>query len=152
MESNWPFRHLGVVVRDIDKAVEYYQSLGATVSRPEFMLDSSTFLDYKVYQRTPDTVDKTRMRSVELGSLTIELLQPFEGNPIYVDFLNTRGEGVQHIGFAVDDLDEETAKLAKKGISVATMAKLPSGAAFAYFDTGKVGNMLTELHTAAARG
>ena len=28
MKSNWKFNHIGAVVRDVDKAVDYYQSLG----------------------------------------------------------------------------------------------------------------------------
>ncbi len=147
MENNWKFHHVAVVVWDMDKAVEYYQSLGIATFQPEFMLDSSTYVDYsyKVYGKTPDTIDKTRMRFVQIGSFQIELIQPVEGEPIYKEFLNSKGEGAHHIAFTVDDLDEETAKLVEKGIIIITRAKLSIGVGFAYFDTGKVGNLITEL-------
>ncbi len=145
MEDNWKFHHMAVVVWDMDKAVEYYQSLGIATFQPEFMLDSSRYSDYQVYGKTPDTVDKTRMRFAQVGPFPIELVQPAEGEPIYKEFLNSKGEGFHHIAFNVDDLDEETARLVEKGVPVITRVKFPNGGGFAYFDTGKVGNVIIEL-------
>ena len=146
MENNWKFHHMAVVVRDMDKAVEYYQSLGIATFQPEFMLDSSTYTDYKVYGKTPDSIDKTRMRFVQIGSFQLELVQPLEGEPIYKEFLKSKGEGIHHIAYIVDDLEGETAKLAKKDIPVITRVYRGStGAGFAYFDIRKVGNVIIEL-------
>ena len=145
MESNWKFHHMATVVRDMDKAVEYYQSLDIGTFEPEFMLDSSQYSDYKVYGKTPETVDKTRMKFVRIGSFQIELVQPMEGEPIYKEFLNEKGEGVHHMAFTVDDLDAEMAKLVEKGVPVITSVKFPNGGGYAYFDTGKIGNVITEL-------
>ena len=146
MENNWKFHHMAVVVRDMDKAVEYYQSLGIATFRPEFMLDSSTYTNYKVHGKTPDTIDKTRMRFVQISSFQLELVQPVEGETIYKEFLKSKGEGVHHIAYIVDDLEGETAKLAKKGIPVITRVYRGStGAGFAYFDIRKVGNVIIEL-------
>ena len=145
MESNWKFHHVAVVIQDMDKAVEYYQSLGIGELLPEFMLDSSTYTDYEVYGKKPDTIDKTRMRFVQINpSFKLELVQPLEGEPIYKEFLKSEGEGVHHIAYSVDDLKGETAKLAKKGIPVITRVKTQTGG-FAYFDTRKVGNVIIEL-------
>ena len=146
MEKSWKFHHMAVVVRDMDKAVEYYQSLGIATFQPEFMLDSSTYSDYKVFGKTPDTIDKTRMRFVQISSFQLELVQPVEGETIYKEFLKSKGEGVHHIAYIVDDLEGETAKLAKKGIPVITRVYRGStGAGFAYFDIRKVGNVIIEL-------
>ncbi len=147
MENNWKFHHMAVVVRDMDKAVEYYQSLGIATFKPEFMLDSSTYTYYEVYGKTPtpDTIDKTRMRFVQIGSFQLELVSPVEGEPIYKEFLKSKGEGVHHIAYTVDDLEGETAKLVEKGISVITKVKMQTGTGFAYFDIRKVGNVIIEL-------
>ena len=149
MEENWKFHHMAIVVRDIDKGVKHFQSLGIATFQPEFMIDSSTFTDYKVYGKTPNTIDKTRGRFVQIGSLQFELLQPVEGEPIYKEFLKSKGEGVHHFAFTVDDLDEETAKLAKQGIPAITEVKFQGGGGFAYFDTRKVGNVIIELYMPA---
>ncbi|GAI15528.1 unnamed protein product [marine sediment metagenome] len=145
MENNWKFHHMAVVVRDMDKAVEYCQSLGIVQFQPEFMLDSSTFIDYKVHGKTPNTIDKTRMRFIQIGSFQVELIQPVEGEPICKEFLKNEGEGTHHIAFIVDDLEGETAELVEKGIPVIAKAKIQNGVSFAYFDTRKVGNVIIEL-------
>lgn len=149
MRNNWKFYHVGVIVQDIAKTVEYCKSLEATVGTPsvpsEFYLDSSTYLDYEVYGKTPGTLHKTKMLFVNMDGLLIELIQPLEGETLYKEFLDNQGEGVHHIAFHVDDLEEETAKLVRKGFVVITKVKLASGISFAYFDTAKVGNLITEL-------
>ena len=146
MEDNWKFHHVAVVVRDMDKTVEYYQSLGIGTFQPEFMLDSSTYTDYKVYGKTPDTIDKTRMRFVQIGSLRLELVQPVEGEPIYKEFFKSKGEMLHHIAYIVDDLESEAAKLVEKGIPVITRVYRGStGAGFAYFDIRKDGSVIIEL-------
>lgn len=137
--SNWRFRHVALVVRDMDKAVKQYESLlGTGVFRPETIMDSSTFSDYKVYGKTPTTVHKSRFKHSEIGpdKLDLEFISPIEGEPIYKDFLERQGEGLHHIAFAVDDLDAETAKLVARGIPVLTSVKRPNGRGFAYFDFG----------------
>ena len=145
METNWEFLHVGIVVRDMDKAVEYYQSLGIATFQPEHMFDSSNFTDWKIYGKTPDTIDKHKVRMVQIGPITIELLQPVSGESIHNEFLDSQGEGTEHICFVVDDLDKETAKLVEKGIPVIVSAKRQSSSIYAYFDTRKVGNVITEL-------
>jgi len=147
MENNWKFHHMAVVVRDMDKAVEYYQSLGIATFKPEFMLDSSTYTYYEVYGKTPapDIIDKTRMMFVQIGPFQLELVQPLEGEPIFKEFLKSKGEGVHHIAYTVDDLEGETAKLVEKGIPVITKVKMQTGTGFAYFDVRKVGNVIIEL-------
>ena len=131
MESNWKFNHIGVVVRDVDKAVESYQSLG--------IVDKAT-------DRVTMEGKKAKLvgRFIHIGSLLIELWQPIRGETVQQEFLNSRGEGVNHIAFHVDDLDRERDKLVAKGIPVVFSVKDENGY-MAYFDTRKVGNILIEL-------
>ena len=131
MESNWKFNHIGAVVRDVDKAVEYYQSLG--------IVDEAT-------DRVTMEGKKAKLigRFIHIGSLLIELWQPVRGETVQQEFLNSRGEGVNHIAFHVDDLDRERDRLVEKGIPVVFSVKDENGY-MAYFDARKVGNILIEL-------
>lgn len=131
MGSNWKFNHIGSVVRDVDEAVEYYQSLG--------IVDKAT-------DRITMEGKKAKLigRFIHIGSLLIELWQPVRGKTVQQEFLNSRGEGVNHIAFHVDDLDSERDKLVEKGIPVVFSVKDENGY-MAYFDTRKVGNILIEL-------
>jgi methylmalonyl-CoA/ethylmalonyl-CoA epimerase len=131
MESNWKFNHIGAVVRDVDQAVEYYQSLG--------IVDKAT-------DRVTMEGKKAKLigRFIHIGSLLIELWQPVRGETVQQEFLDSRGEGVNHIAFHVDDLDREKEKMAEKGIPVVFTVRDEEGY-MAYFDTRKVNNILIEL-------
>ena len=59
--------------------------------------------------------------------------------------MKSKGEGINHLGFFVDDLAKETAKLEVKGFRVLYSAKFVTGGGFAYFDTDKVGGIISEL-------
>lgn len=145
MESNWELQHVVIVVRDIDKAVEYYQSLNLGTFRAEVMLDSGSCEDFKAYGKTPDTIVKARTRTTQVGPLEYEFVQHLEGEDIYKESLDSRGESVIDIAFTVDDLDKETAALVEKGAPVILSEKPQSGGAFAYFDTREVGNIMVKL-------
>jgi methylmalonyl-CoA/ethylmalonyl-CoA epimerase len=81
--------HVGVVVRDIDASLGYYVDvLGLTVSVDVSLADGSTRLAY-----------------LEAGDTTLQLVQPLRVGPL-TEFLESRGEGLHHICFAVDDLVE----------------------------------------------
>jgi len=143
MGKNWKLHHVTAVVRDIDKTIKYYQSLGIATFEPEFLLNGSD-CDYKVNGKTPDPMVKLRIRFVQIGSLRLELVQPVEGVSAHKDFLNSGGDGIYFIAFSVDDLDKETDKLVKKGMKVILSGKTQT-VSFAGFDTGKVGNVCVEL-------
>ena len=144
--SNWKFRGMGIAVEDIDKAVEYYQSLGLGIFQPEVIFDSSAITDLEVNGKPSNAVIKARTRVAKVGPVTYEFTQPLEGEAIYRESLDTRGEGVNDFIFTVADLDEETAKLVGKGVSVIRSGKPGNGKAFAYFAGGKDGgNIMFKL-------
>jgi methylmalonyl-CoA/ethylmalonyl-CoA epimerase len=60
------------------------------------------------------------------------------------EFLEKRGEGIHHIGFFVDGLDRETAKMAEKGFKITQSGETPE-VRWAYFDTDAVGGVVIEL-------
>ena len=131
MESNWKFQHIGAVVRDVDEVVEYYQSLGivATSSARRTMEGKKAKLDG---------------RNIYIGSLMIELWQPIRGETVQQEFLDSRGDGINHIAFHVDDIEKERAKMAEKGIRAVFNVK-NQARDMSYFDTREVGNILIEL-------
>ena len=83
---------------------------------------------------------------MRIASVTYELIQPVEGQSIYKESLDRRGEGVINFTFAVDDLARETGKLAEKGVPVIFGGKPKDGKTFAYLDTRKDGgDMMIKL-------
>ena len=125
MENNWKLHHIGVVVRDMDKTVEYFQSIGANTSLPERI----------------HPVSKNRIKNIQLGSLTLELIRPAEGKTPARDFSNKRGQGMFHIGFSVEGFEDEKAKMLETGASIVL-----SGQNLAYFEPPEAGcNVIMEL-------
>jgi catechol 2,3-dioxygenase-like lactoylglutathione lyase family enzyme len=144
--SNWKFLGVELPVRDLDKAVEYYQSLGIATLQPEGMLDSSSCEEFTAFGRTLATTVKARTRVAQVGPLAYEFVQPLEGQTVYNESLGRRADGIaDSMTFAVDDLDKEMAEIVKKGGQVILSGKPRTGGAFAYFDTRRFGNTMVKL-------
>ena len=147
--SDWNFCGMGFPVRDLDKAVEYYQFLDMGVAQPEVMFDTGSMADATVYGKTPDSPIKARTRAfTQIGPLAFEFIQPLEGEAIYKEYLDRRGEdaNVCEFSFTVTDLEKETAKLVEKGIPVILSGIPENGQAFACFDTRENGgDIVTKL-------
>ncbi len=148
MESTWKMVHVGIPVLDLDKSIEDYKSLGVASFNPERLIDSSNFAEYLVYGRTPDPVVKTRVALGQVGTLGIELLQPIQGETVHKEFLESTGQGIGHIAYAVEDLEAEIAKLVEKGFPVilSFTDKGQERRRGVYIDTrSKFSNLITEL-------
>jgi methylmalonyl-CoA/ethylmalonyl-CoA epimerase len=136
-----PFSKLiqvGVVVKDLDKVVERLVSLGIGPFTPMTIPD-----DAEQWFRDKPLDAKFKISGAKLGEIVLELIQPVEGKSPHQEFLDSQGEGIQHIAFAVDDLDREVAKLTKKGVSVLLSANLRN-VRVAYLDLG-AGGLVIEL-------
>ena len=131
---------VGVVVRDVEKAIEYYSSIGIG----PFEYAQGMIADRRLYGK-PAADIKNVIALTQLGHVQLELIQPAGGESIHKEFLETKGEGIHHLGFLVDDLEKETAKLTEKGFKITQSGTFVGGGGFAYFDTDKVGGVLLEL-------
>ena len=80
--------------------------------------------------------EKGFLRFAKIGGWELELIQPLEGENDYTHFLDTKGEGIHHILFDVQDMDATLAALGEKGIEVLqTGTGLRPGTRFVYLDT-----------------
>lgn len=148
MENTWRLHHVGIPVRDLDKSIEDYKTLGIATFKPEFLIDSSSIAEYLVYGKTPDPVVKTRGVMGMMGPLGVELLQPVTGDTVHKELLESTGEGIGHIAYTVDDLEAETASMVERGfpiiLSIKHAAQSRPGAI--YFDTrSKFSGLIVEL-------
>ena len=86
--------HIGIAVFDVDAALPYYvDRLGLRVVHDEIAADPGVRLCY-----------------LDVGSLFLQLVQPLRRGPVQ-DFLESRGEGLHHVCFAVDDIGSTLAHL-----------------------------------------
>ena len=130
---------IGIVIRDMDKTVERLTSLGIgpfeemtlPPDREEWFRDKRMYADFRIC-------------FAMIGDIQIELIQPLDGESPHKEFLNTKGEGIQHIGCAVEGIQDKVDKLTKQGVELLLRAKFPGGGGVAYCDLG-VGNIIVEL-------
>jgi methylmalonyl-CoA/ethylmalonyl-CoA epimerase len=133
------FHHVGIVVRDIDKAVAYYNSLGmGPFKTPKLTVSGGT-------HRGRPSANKPEIRQARVGGITLELLQPSEGDSLAREFLETKGEGVNHIGFRVSDIEEEEKKLTARGAKILFKQRFTEGGGCIFMDAGDAGGVLVEL-------
>lgn len=129
-----PFRevhHVCIVVADMAKAVAFYESVGigpwsdlTALSAVESMRgvdrDATLSMTYKF---------------ANLANIQIQLCQPSEVDTPQRRFLQTRGEGVFHIGFTVADCDRAEREATALGLPLLFAGRFPGGGGFSYFDT-----------------
>ena len=116
----------------MDKAVQYYESLGIATFGPERLME------------VPGRAH-VKLRFVQIGCLVMAFMQPTGGKCMQLDFLKKHGEGIQRIGFSVKDIDKEVDELVGRGVKLMFRGDMPNGSRIAYFDTGKIGDVVMEL-------
>ncbi|MFC1992502.1 VOC family protein [Chloroflexota bacterium] len=138
------FDHVGIVVKDIDKAVEYYESLGLG---PFFEhMTNVKFIEWRMRDKPIDMDSVKNARRIgRAGQIKIELIQPVKGESIWKEFLETKGEGIQHLAFSVDNIERETNNLKEKGLTVLFSNRTEDGGGTTYFDTREVGGIIIEI-------
>jgi methylmalonyl-CoA/ethylmalonyl-CoA epimerase len=122
MADSSPFAKLiqvGLVVKDLDQAVEHFSSLGFGPFEP-----MSKPANAEEYYRGKPMKAEMRICKAKMGPVDLELIQPVSGKSPHQEFLDRNGEGIQHIAFAVDDLKKQVAKLTREGATVLLDAKL----------------------------
>ena len=145
MHQNWKFHHVSVVVRDMAKAMKFYEALEIGPFPPLLGPQGKVPLVNKTLHGKPaDWELDLRHAEGGVGDLTLEMIQPLEGDTPVKDFLEKKGEGIQHIGFFVDDMEQETAKMAEKGFKITQSGETPT-VKWAYFGTDAVGGVSIEL-------
>jgi len=112
--------HVGIVVKDMDRAVEYYSSV---LGLGPFERSTFEFDDF-VY-RGRGTRVRVEAGLAQCGEVFIELVHVLEGETPHTDFLREKGEGIQHIAFWVKGLDDILARMATRGIVPVSRYKVP---------------------------
>lgn len=140
-----PVSQIGVVVRDIDKAVHYYSTV--------FGMGPFTVYEFVPekhwYMEEPSHL-KLKMGKAMLGNLEWEMIQPLEGKSLHQAFLDSHGEGMQHLGFNVGNYDDMFENMRSEGFQplmrAETYVETYKGYLRAcYFDTRKVGGVIFEI-------
>jgi methylmalonyl-CoA/ethylmalonyl-CoA epimerase len=134
--------HVGLVVKDIDQAMAYFESIGIG---PFKVGDQRKLtIPFKGELHGQPAEWKTTISNADLGGVELELLEPTEGPQALKESLDATGEGLHHIGFLADDLEAVIAKGKKDGLKIWTKSKM-TGTNFLYFEPAGTGNLAIEV-------
>jgi methylmalonyl-CoA epimerase len=135
----WKFSQVGIVVRDLDKAIDYYSSVFGFGR-----FHKLEFPQLKVEIRGKPTKIDVKAALVSVGNFQLELIQAEPGESIYWEFFQNHGEGLHHLGFDVKDMETELAKIKEKGIGVLMYGRVGAGG-FVYLEPTKPGGVIMEI-------
>jgi len=93
---------VGVAVKDLEKATKLLvECLGAQAG------EIVTVERYNM-----------RYRMCRIGNVDFELMEPIGDQGVIANFLKARGEGLHHVAFAVDDIDDQVKSLKEKNVNL----------------------------------
>lgn len=93
--------HIGIAVKDLEAGIAFYEKLG---------------LKLEGIEEVPS--QKVKVAFLPCGDTRIELLCPTSEDSAVAKFIEKKGEGIQHIAFAVDDLPAALAESEANGITL----------------------------------
>jgi methylmalonyl-CoA/ethylmalonyl-CoA epimerase len=136
--------HIAFVARDIRAVSAFWSKLGF----PELTYTHDPFWK-PVYRDNPGHFD------MELGwqryvKPSFEWIQSLKGPSVYEEHLKAHGQGIQHLGVSVDDIDKAIADWKQLGFPVVQSGGWgqegkPGSGRFAYLDTAPIGGLIVEL-------
>ena len=92
--------HIGIAVKDLEAALKFYKEvLGLEATGTEVVEEQ-----------------KVKVAFLPTGDSEVELLESTSPDGPIAKFIEKNGEGIQHIAFRVDNLEEKLAELKNKGI------------------------------------
>jgi methylmalonyl-CoA/ethylmalonyl-CoA epimerase len=134
------FIQIGIVVKSVDESIKYFQQM---FGFKDFEVRNVDFPTATYYSKVAGY--KGRRGFFYLGPIQIELIECVSGKTIQEDFLKEKGEGLNHLGFRVDDLEQAKKDAEKAGLHVIQSFTRPDGTGFAFIDSDKIGGVIFEM-------
>jgi methylmalonyl-CoA/ethylmalonyl-CoA epimerase len=137
---------LGIVVRDIKASMEHYWGVLGIGPWKVYTNGPPPLRNVTYYGRP--AFYRVRVALAQTESVVVELIQYLEGDSIHRDFLATHGEGIEHVGVYVPNLDESLARLQSQGLTVLQSADglgAIGDGRYAYLDTRPTLGTILEL-------
>ena len=92
--------HLGIAVKSLEEAIPYYEKV----------------LGFKCYNIEEVADQKVKTAFFKVGQTKIELLEPTSEDSTVAKFIENRGQGVHHVAFAVEGVEDALAEAESKEI------------------------------------
>jgi len=94
--------HIGIAVNDLNEAIPYYENI----------------LGLKCYSIEEVKDQKVKTAFFKIGQTKLELLESTSPEGPISKFIEKRGQGIHHIAFAVDGIENALGEAESKGIKL----------------------------------
>ncbi|MFP4557650.1 MAG: methylmalonyl-CoA epimerase [Bacteroidales bacterium] len=123
--------HIGIAVKSLDEAIPFYENV----------------LGLKCYNIEEVKEQKVKTAFFKVGEVKIELLESTDPEGPIGKFIEKKGEGVHHIAYAVDKIEEQLETFEEKGVRLIdkTPRKGAEGLDIAFLHPKSTYGVLTEL-------
>ena len=123
--------HIGLAVKSIKEAGKFYTDLlGLSIDEVEVVDEQ-----------------KVKVAFIPISEGEVELLESTEADGPVAKYIESRGEGVQHIAFRVENIDEALEELKAKGVRLIDQQprRGAGGARIAFIHPKETNGVLIEL-------
>lgn len=123
--------HIGIAVKSLEEAIPYYENM----------------LGLKCYAIEEVEDQKVKTAFFQVGDTKIELLESTDPEGPIGKFIEKKGQGVHHIAFAVDNVNNSLNELGEKGVQLIdkTGRKGAEGLNIGFLHPKSTMGVLTEL-------
>jgi len=123
--------HIGIAVKDLQIAKELYKKLFQSEPSEDEIVEEQ----------------KVKVSKFVVGESTIELLEPTSIDSPIAKFIEKRGEGIHHIAYESDNINDELSRLDQNGLEL--INKEPRAGSdnmlIAFIKPKSTGGVLTEI-------
>lgn len=123
--------HIGIAVKNLDESIKYYEEV----------------LGLKCYNIEEVKDQKVKTAFFKVGEVKIELLESTDPEGPIGKYVEKKGEGIHHIAFAVDNIEDKLKKAEEKGVRLIDTEprKGAEGLDIAFLHPKSTFGVLTEL-------
>lgn len=123
--------HIGIAVKSIEEQLPYYEGV----------------LGLKCYNIETVEDQKVKTAFFMVGQTKIELLEPTDEESTIAKFIEKRGEGIHHIAYATENVNEALKEMENKGVRLIDKEARggAEGLRIAFLHPKSTGGVLTEL-------
>lgn len=123
--------HIGIAVKSLDEAIPYWENV----------------LGLKCYNIEEVADQKVKTAFFKVGEIKIELLESTSEDGTIAKFIEKKGQGVHHLAFAVEGIEDALADAESKGVQLIDKAprRGAEGLDIAFLHPKSTFGILTEL-------